>query len=84
MGRSKDGIGGKSAIELCISFAEYSGARMHVVHMSTGVGAKLIEAGKMRGIDVTAETCPHYLVLNAEESMGKWGLLPKLLPSQNG
>ncbi|HHX19356.1 MAG TPA: allantoinase AllB [Clostridiaceae bacterium] len=70
----------KSAIELCISFAEYSGARMHVVHMSTGVGAKLIEAGKMRGIDVTAETCPHYLVLNAEESMGKWGSFAKIAP----
>ena len=70
----------KVAIEMCISFAEYSGARMHVVHMSTGVGAILIKEAKKRGLKVTAETCPHYLLLNAEESMGKWGSFAKIAP----
>lgn len=70
----------KTAIEMCISFAEYTGARMHVVHMSTGVGAKLIEAGKRQGIDVTSETCPHYLTLNAQDSMSQWGSLAKIAP----
>ena len=34
----------KVAIELGISFAEAVGARLHIVHMSTGIGAKLIRA----------------------------------------
>lgn len=70
----------KVAIELCISFAEYAGTRMHVVHMSTGIGALLVEDAKKRGIKVTAETCPHYLLLNAEESMSKWGSFAKIAP----
>lgn len=49
----------KVAIELGISFAEASGARLHIVHMSTGIGAKLVKDAKMRGLDVTSETCPH-------------------------
>ncbi|MEL7608636.1 MAG: allantoinase AllB [Bacillota bacterium] len=70
----------KVAIELCISFAEYTGARMHVVHMSSGVGALLVEDAKKRGLKVTAETCPHYLLLNAEEAMTKWGPFAKIAP----
>lgn len=70
----------KTAIEMCISFAEYTGARMHVVHMSTGIGAILIEAGKQRGLDVTSETCPHYLTLNAQEAMTQWGSFAKIAP----
>ncbi len=70
----------KVAIEMCISFSEYSGARMHIVHMSTGAGAILIKEAKQRGLKVTAETCPHYLLLNAEESMGKWGSFAKIAP----
>lgn len=70
----------KTAIELCISFAEHTGARMHVVHMSTGVGGLLIGEAKKRGLDVTAETCPHYLLLNAKDAMSKWGSFAKIAP----
>ena len=70
----------KVAIELGISFAEASGARLHIVHMSTGIGAKLVKDAKMRGIDVTSESCPHYLTLNYQESMSKYGPLAKIAP----
>ena len=70
----------KVAIELGISFAEASGARLHIVHMSTGIGAKLVKDAKMRGLDVTSETCPHYLTLNYQESMSKYGPLAKIAP----
>ncbi len=70
----------KVAIEMCISFSEYTGARMHVVHMSSGVGSTLIEAAKQRGLKVTAETCPHYLTLNANSAMGQWGSFAKIAP----
>ena len=70
----------KVAIELGISFAEASGARLHLVHMSTGIGGKLVKDAKMRGIDVTSESCPHYLTLNYQESMSKYGPLAKIAP----
>lgn len=70
----------KVAIELGISFSEDTGVRYHVVHMSTGIGARLIHGGKLRGLKVTAETCPHYLVLNAQESMTKYGACAKIAP----
>lgn len=70
----------KVAIELGISFAEDTGARFHVVHMSTGIGAKLVKEAKMRGLDVTSETCPHYLTLNYQEAMTKYGPLAKIAP----
>jgi dihydropyrimidinase/allantoinase len=70
----------KAAIQLGISFAEYTGARLHIVHMSTGVGAELVGEAKKRGISVTSETCPHYLVLNYQEAMGSFGSFAKIAP----
>lgn len=70
----------KVAIELGISFSEATGARLHIVHMSTGIGAILIEQAKIKGLKVTAETCPHYLVLNAQDAMTKWGSFAKIAP----
>lgn len=70
----------KNAIELCIDMAEETGVRMHVVHMSTGIGAELIEKAKERGLSVTAETCPHYLTLNAQDSMTERGAFAKIAP----
>lgn len=70
----------KVAIELGISFAEEAGARLHIVHMSTGIGAKLVREAKMKGLNVTSETCPHYLTLNYQEAMGKYGPLAKIAP----
>lgn len=70
----------KVAIELGISFAEASGARLHIVHMSTGIGAKLIRGAKLRGLDCTSETCPHYLTLNYQEAMTKYGACAKIAP----
>lgn len=70
----------KVAIELGISFAEEAGARLHIVHMSTGVGAKLVGDAKKRGIDVTAETCPHYLTLNYKDAMSEHMQFAKIAP----
>lgn len=70
----------KAAISLCIDIAKETGARMHVVHMSTGVGAELIEAAKQNGDHVTAETCPHYLTLNAQDAMTERGAFAKIAP----
>ncbi len=70
----------KVAIELGISFAEASGARLHIVHMSTGIGAQLIGEAKKRGINATSEVTPHYLTINAKDAMTKYGALAKIAP----
>jgi allantoinase len=70
----------KVAIELGISFAEYTGARLHIVHMSSGVGADLVGQAKMRGLDITSETCPHYLTLNYQDAMTEHQSFAKIAP----
>lgn len=70
----------KAAIQLGIAFSEETHARYHVVHMSTGVGARLIGEAKKRGLSVTSEVCPHYLVLNAPEAMTEFGAFAKIAP----
>lgn len=74
----------KVAIELIISYAEETGARVHIVHMSTKEGYELVRAAKKRGVKITAETCPHYLTLNAQESMTKYGSFAKIAPPLRG
>ncbi|MDN4523859.1 allantoinase AllB [Fictibacillus fluitans] len=74
----------KVAIELIISYAEATDARVHVVHMSTKEGVKLVREAKKRGVKVTAETCPHYLMLNAQDSMTERGTFAKIAPPLRG
>ncbi|QIN79669.1 allantoinase AllB [Rubrobacter marinus] len=67
------------AMGRAISFAEETGCSLHVVHVSTGRGVALVAAARARGVDVTCETCPHYLLLtdgDAEEI----GALAKCAP----
>lgn len=70
----------KAAIQLGISFAEETGARLHIVHMSTGIGAKLVGEAKKKGLDVTSETCPHYLMLNYQDAMTEHRQYAKIAP----
>lgn len=81
---ARSSLAEKVAIELIISFAEATDARVHVVHMSTKEGVELVKAAKKRGVKVTAETCPHYLVLNAQDSMSERGSFAKIAPPLRG
>ena len=56
-----------AAIRMGCETAGETGCRLHVVHVSCGEGLTEIAAARGRGVDVTAETCPHYLVLNEED-----------------
>jgi len=46
-----------------ILLAEYTGVRIHIAHVSTKTAVQLIRDAKLRGVKVTAETCPHYFSL---------------------
>ncbi len=49
------------AREICLS--ESLGIPVHICHVSTYSGVQLIREAKARGVQVTAETCPHYFIL---------------------
>lgn len=70
----------KVAIELGISFSEETGARLHIVHMSTGIGSILVGEAKKRGLNVTSEVCPHYLTINAVDAMTEFKQFAKIAP----
>ena len=50
-----------------LEMARAAGAPIHVCHVSSARTAELIDIYKARGTDVSAETAPHYLLLNEEE-----------------
>ena len=49
-----------------IALAEFTGAKVHIAHVSTAMSLELIRAAKARGVRVTAETAPHYFTLTDE------------------
>lgn len=53
-----------------ILLAEYLNVPIHLAHVSCERSAALIRFAKARGVDVTAETCPHYLTLTEDECAG--------------
>jgi allantoinase len=55
------------AIEHLVELARASRARIHVLHLSAASALPELEAARAEGLDVSAETCPHYLTLAAEE-----------------
>jgi dihydropyrimidinase len=52
------------AIRRAITWAEATGGRLYIVHMSTKEGADIVKEARRRGVDVYAETCAQYLVLD--------------------
>jgi allantoinase len=56
-----------SAISRLIAGARQTGCRVHVVHLSTAQALPALAAAQSEGVRITAETCPHYLTLSAEE-----------------
>ena len=50
-------------VERDLSLAAETGCAFHVCHVSTKESVELIRQAKSRGVDVTAETAPHYLLL---------------------
>lgn len=46
-----------------IALAELTGARVHILHVSTAGSVELIRRGKKRGVKVSGEACPHHFTL---------------------
>jgi len=76
---SRPAIAELDAIGQAILFAEDTGCALHIVHVSTGRGVALVAEARARGVDVSCETCPHYLVL-AEDDVERLGAIAKCAP----
>lgn len=55
------------AIGAVLDAARRTGARVHVVHLSSASALPMLAHARADGVRVTVETCPHYLVLAAED-----------------
>lgn len=53
-----------------IELARLTGGRLHIAHVSTAEGVEAIREAKRDGLDLTAETCPHYFTLTDEAVRG--------------
>ncbi|HTD23062.1 MAG TPA: allantoinase [Terriglobales bacterium] len=67
------------AIQRAALLAKEAGAKLHIVHVSSGSGVVLAHQLRAAGADVTIETCPHYLFFT-EDDMERLGGVAKCAP----
>ncbi len=65
--RSRPQAAETAAIARVLKHAGDTGARVHILHLSSAAALPLLAAARRDGIHVTVETCPHYLALAAEQ-----------------
>lgn len=67
------------AVERAITYAKLTGCALHFVHISSAEAIEKIEAAKQHGLNVTVETCPHYLLYTHDDLIKK-GAVAKCAP----
>jgi dihydroorotase len=68
------------SLSRCIVLSEWTGARIHIAHESCARSIPHIVAAKARGVPITVETCPQYLLLAAEDLTGEAARIGRLNP----
>jgi dihydroorotase len=76
---SRPAICEAASVAHAVFFAGAFGVRLHILHMSSKEAAHIVRDAKARGLGVTAETSPHYLLREASE-MAAFGPLLKMNP----
>ena len=67
-----------AAISLLGVLSRYTGARVHIAHMSSGAAVEALVAARTTA-RLTGETCPHYMIFN-EEQVEQFGSMVKVAP----
>lgn len=62
-----------------VAMAIYTGAKVSIQHISTGLGVDLVKFGKSMGANIYAEVTPHHIALN-DSAVLKYGSLAKMNP----
>jgi allantoinase len=76
---TRPAIAETEAIARAIEFAGDTGCALHIVHVSTARGLELVREAQRQGIDVSAETSVHYLVL-IDADVPRLGAVAKCSP----
>jgi len=69
----------EKAVREAIELARTARSKLHISHMSTSEGVGLVAEAKRQKVDVSAETCPHYLTLTRADVL-KLGPYLKMNP----
>ncbi|MGQ4911468.1 MAG: allantoinase AllB [Candidatus Thorarchaeota archaeon] len=67
------------AIRQNIAIARNTGGHLHIAHVTTQDGLREIESGKLQGVTVTTEVCPHHLMFDRDD-MNRLGPKSKMNP----
>jgi dihydroorotase len=67
------------AVSRAAILSEWTGARIHILHISSSDELRPLREAKARGVDITGETCPHYLMLSSED-YGRWAGVIRVNP----
>ena len=67
------------AVKRALYYAELTGCALHFVHISSAEAVTCIQNAKKQGLDVSIETCPHYLLFN-DTAYEQHGVLAKCAP----
>ena len=67
------------AIQRALLLAKEAHARLHIVHVSSGRGVAMAAEARAHGVDVSIETCPHYLYFT-EDDVERLGTVAKCAP----
>lgn len=77
--KGRPGVAEEYMIARDAMLAAYTGARIHIAHVSTAGSVNIIRACKQRGIDISCETCPQYFSFT-EDIVPHEGAMAKMFP----
>lgn len=72
---SRPAVVAVEAVSRAAVLAEWTGARIHILHISSAEELRPLREAKSRGVDITGETCPHYLLLSTDEYHDLGGII---------
>jgi len=64
---SRPAVVAVEAVSRAAILAEWTGARIHILHISSAEELRPLREAKARGVDITGETCPHYVLLSTDD-----------------
>jgi dihydroorotase len=64
---SRPAVVAVEAVSRAAILAEWTGARIHILHISSAEELRPLRDAKARGVDITGETCPHYVLLSTDD-----------------
>jgi dihydroorotase len=76
---SRPAVVAVEAVSRAAILAEWTGARVHILHISSAAELRPLREAKARGVDITGETGPHYLMLSSED-YGRLGGIIRVNP----